>query len=589
MNLTNTEQIQLKDSYKFRNRTWLFIQQQLQQPIQCFNEDKYNILKQFINETVFLNYMPYKNLVTIYGYATHQKESILVQEYVSNGTLAAHIQGRISDSGTSLTWLNRLDIAIDIANALEYLHYNGIVHRNVKSPNIFLDINFCAKVGNLYLSKKLDIGSTHATRDLIGTSGYVDPELVSKGLLGVQNDVYSFGVVLCELLSSMLAEYYIQNEEENLATILCTKLENQTLVELMDLRLGFKSDIKITKMMTATAELAFWCLKCPQELRPNMEQVLETLHGIKQGRYEINPIKAFKIFHHAELEEATNHFDTFLGSGGFGRVYYGKLKDGREVAIKRFHEETEKTINQFMKEIEILSHLHHQNLVSLYGCSSRHSNKHMLVYEYISNGTLTQHLHGSSFSKLSWLTRLNIAIETANALVFLHDSGIIHRDIKGSNILLDESFAVKVADFGLSRFLPDYVTHVSTLPVGTRAYIDPDYYDTGRVSEKSDVYSFGVILFELISSKPASLMQGTEHVTLAQFAMSKILNKELQMLVDQSLQISFNKNVVEMITTVTELAFQCVQCPKELRPTMKQVLETLQGIRKGKWGFNQIT
>ena len=237
--------------------------------------------------------------------------------------------------------------------------------------------------------------------------------------------------------------------------------------------------------------------------------------------------------------------------------------------------------------------MHHQNLVSLYGCSSHDSNKHMLVYEYISNGTLTQHLHGSSCSKLSWFTRLNIAIETANALVYLHDSGIIHRDIKGSNILLDEKFSVKVADFGLSRLLPDNVTHVSTFPVGTHAYIDPDYYKTGRVSDKSDVYSFGVILFELISSKPSNLMQGsTECVSanlLAQFAKSKILNKELDLLIDTSLIISCNENIEEMITTVTELAFQCVQCPRELRPTMKQVLETLQGIRKGKWGFNQIT
>jgi serine/threonine protein kinase len=213
----------------------------------------------------------------------------------------------------------------------------------------------------------------------------------------------------------------------------------------------------------------------------------------------------------------------------------------------------------------------------------------MLVYEYIANGTLSQHLHESSSSKLSWLTRLNIAIETAKALVYLHDSGIIHRDIKGSNILLDENFTVKVADFGLSRFLPDYLTHVSTLPVGTQAYIDPDYFETGRVSEKSDVYSFGVILFELISSKPASLMQGIECVTLAQFAMSKILNKELDSLVCRSLSFSFSPNLVETITAVGELAFQCVQCPKELRPAMKQVLETLKGISKGTWGFNQIT
>ncbi|KAK2451556.1 LEAF RUST 10 DISEASE-RESISTANCE LOCUS RECEPTOR-LIKE PROTEIN KINASE 1.2 [Trifolium repens] len=557
--------------------------------VQSFNEDKCNILKQFINETIILNYMPHKNLVTIYGCATYQKEFLLVHEYMSNGTLATHIQGQISESGTTLNWPNRLEIAIDIANALDYLHYHGIVHRNVKSHNIFLDINFCAKLANLHQSKKLDVEATHVTRDLIGTGGYIDPELVSKGLLGVKNDVYSFGVVLCELVSSKLAKYYIQNEEETLGTILCKKVENQALDELLDPRFGFGSDIKINKMMTATAELAFWCLQCPQQLRPDMEQVLETLNGIKQGRYEINPIKAFKIFHHAELEKATNHFDTFLGQGGFGKVYYGKLKDGREVAIKRFHEETDKTVGQFMKEIDILSHLHHPNLVLLYGCSSRHSNKHMLVYEYIANGTLSQHLHESSSSKLSWLTRLNIAIETAKALVYLHDSGIIHRDIKGSNILLDENFTVKVADFGLSRFLPDYLTHVSTLPVGTQAYIDPDYFETGRVSEQSDVYSFGVILFELISSKPASLMQGTERVTLAQFAMSKILNKELDSLVCRSLSFSFSPNLVETITAVGELAFQCVQCPKELRPAMKQVLETLKGISKGTWGFNQIT
>lgn len=173
---------------------------------------------------------------------------------------------------------------------MDYLHYNGIVHRNVKSNNIFLDKNFCAKVGNFHLSKKLVVEATDVTRDLIGTSGYIDPELVSKGLLSVKNDVYSFGVVSCELVSSMLAEYYIHNEE-SLATFLMTKFENQALVELLDPNLGFQSDVKIDKMMTATAELAFWCLQCLQELRPNMEQVLEALNCIKQGRHELNPIK----------------------------------------------------------------------------------------------------------------------------------------------------------------------------------------------------------------------------------------------------------------------------------------------------------
>ncbi|RYR57245.1 hypothetical protein Ahy_A05g022977 [Arachis hypogaea] len=268
--------------------------------------------------------------------------------------------------------------------------------------------------------------------------------------------------------------------------------------KVLDPRLGFQSDHKIKQMITAVAELALEWMNSPQELRPNMEQVLEILNGIRQERFEANSEKAFKIFHHAELEEATKHFDTCLGRGGFATVYYGKLKDGREIAVKHFHNETEKSIKQFMKEIEILSLLHHQNLVLLYGGSSRHRKNHLLVYEYISNGTLSKRLQGPSSEKLSWLTRLNIAIETATALIYLHDSGIIHRNVKGSNILLDENLTVKVADFGLSRSLPSSVTHVSTMPVGTHAYIDPDYYESGRVSDRSDVYSFGMVLFELI-------------------------------------------------------------------------------------------
>ncbi|KAL4328554.1 LEAF RUST 10 DISEASE-RESISTANCE LOCUS RECEPTOR-LIKE PROTEIN KINASE-like 1.4 [Arachis ipaensis] len=248
-------------------------------------------------------------------------------------------------------------------------------------------------------------------------------------------------------------------------------------------------------------------------------------------------------------------------------------------------------LKQFMNEIEILRPLHHRNLVSLYGRSSGEHNELFLVYEYVPNGTLSRHIHGGKIEKLPWLTRLNIAIETATALAsYLHDSGIIHRDVKGSNILLDENFSVKVADFGLSRSLPDYITHVSTAPAGTNAYMDPKYFQTGRVSYRSDVYSFGVVLFELISSEPAfwrEVPQG-EAVGLAKFAIIKLLNNTLKELVDPDIGYDSDKDVMEMVAAVAELAFQCIQCPKELRPSMKQVLETLEGIKKGTWGFNQI-
>jgi len=259
--------------------------------VQRFKEDRRYILQQFINETVILNYLPHKNIVSIYGCTSHHEEPLLVHEYLSNGNLGAHFVSE-KEENIALPWFKRLDIAINIANALDYLHYYGIIHRNVKSSNILLDVDFSAKLGNLHLSCKLPdgvpVGTTHVTFDRVGSSGYIDPEYLTKGQLSVKNDVYSFGVVLCELLSSKLARYWILNEEDNLSTLLRRKIENKTLVELFDPRLGFQSNLNIKQVMTATAELAVLCMKCPQESRPNMEQVLEILSEMKQGRYGTN-------------------------------------------------------------------------------------------------------------------------------------------------------------------------------------------------------------------------------------------------------------------------------------------------------------
>lgn len=157
-----------------------------------------------------------------------------------------------------------------------------------------------------------------------------------------------------------------------------------------------------------------------------------------------------------------------------------------------------------MNEVEILTRLRHKNLVSLCGCTSQHSRELLLVYEYIPNGTVADHLHGDKAKpgSLPWPVRMSIAIETANALAYLHVSGIIHRDVKTTNILLDSNFCVKVADFGLSRLFPIDATHISTAPQGTPGYVDPEYHQCYQLTEKSDVYSFGVVLIELVSSMP---------------------------------------------------------------------------------------
>ncbi|XP_022759282.1 LEAF RUST 10 DISEASE-RESISTANCE LOCUS RECEPTOR-LIKE PROTEIN KINASE-like 1.4 isoform X3 [Durio zibethinus] len=292
------------------------------------------------------------------------------------------------------------------------------------------------------------------------------------------------------------------------------------------------------------------------------------------------------VFRYEELEEATDNFNPSkeLGEGGFGTVYYGVLNDGRVVAVKRLFESNFKRVDQYMNEIEILTRIRHPNLVTLYGCTSRRSRELLLVYEYIPNGTVADHLHGklSNSGLLAWPVRLSIAVETANALAYLHSSDIIHRDVKTNNILLDKDCHVKVADFGLSRLFPNDVTHVSTAPQGTPGYVDPEYYQCYQLTEKSDVYSFGVVLIELISAKQAVDTNRHRHdINLANMAISRIQNHALHELVDPSLGFENDHALKTMITAIAELAFRCLQQERDMRPSMEEVLEALRGIKDG--------
>ncbi|CAL5421624.1 unnamed protein product [Camellia sinensis] len=294
------------------------------------------------------------------------------------------------------------------------------------------------------------------------------------------------------------------------------------------------------------------------------------------------------VFSYTELEEATNNFDPFqeLGDGGFGTVYHGKLRDGRQVAVKRLYEHNYKRVTQFINEVQILTCLRHRNLVSLYGCTSRHSRELLLVYEYIPNGTVADHLHGdrAKNASLTWPVRMNIAIETASALTYLHASDIIHRDIKTNNILLDNNFCVKVADFGLSRLFPTDVTHVSTAPQGTPGYVDPEYHRCYQLTDKSDVYSFGVVLIELISSlRAVDIRRHGHEINLADLAINRIQNRAFDELIDPFLGFESDSLIERMTTLVAELAFQCLQREKEMRPTMDEVLEALKEIQEYKY------
>jgi serine/threonine protein kinase len=262
----------------------------------------------------------------------------------------------------------------------------------------------------------------------------------------------------------------------------------------------------------------------------------------------------------------------------------GKLGDGRRVAVKRLYQDNSRRVGQFINEVAIFSTLNHPRVVRLYGCTSADSPELLLVYEFVPNGTLADHLHGDRRNSrgLPWDTRLNIAIQTAEALAFLHsiDPPIFHRDVKTSNILLDENLDIKLADFGLCRVVPVDASHVTTIPQGTPGYVDPEYYQCYQLTEKSDVYSFGVVLMEIISAKIAvDINRNRKEINLASVAITKIQEGALHELVDPQLEIEVNHEVKVMISAVAELAFRCLASERDDRPHMKEVVAQLEKIR----------
>ncbi|XP_031379350.1 wall-associated receptor kinase-like 6 isoform X1 [Punica granatum] len=291
-------------------------------------------------------------------------------------------------------------------------------------------------------------------------------------------------------------------------------------------------------------------------------------------------VEKSKLFNSKELEKATDHFnkDRILGKGGQGTVYKGMLTDGRIVAVKKSISIDEKNVEPFINEVVILSQINHRNIVKLLGCCLE-SEVPLLVYEFIPNGTLYGYLHDPEFP-VSWEARLQIATEVASALFYLHSSAsipIYHRDIKSSNILLDEKHRAKIADFGTSRSGALDQTHVTTLVQGTFGYLDPEYFRSGQFSDKSDVYSYGIVLVELLTGqKPTSSLVAENWIGLAS---SFIISMEEDCLFDILDPQVRKEGGEEEIIVVANLAKRCLKLKGRKRPTMKDIVIELEGIR----------
>ncbi|KAL7135005.1 hypothetical protein ABFS83_11G063900 [Erythranthe nasuta] len=326
-----------------------------------------------------------------------------------------------------------------------------------------------------------------------------------------------------------------------------------------------------------------------------------TLHRNEKGnswRASTRPLSGYSIARDegvayyiplSDLEEATNNFSKKIGKGSFGPVYYGKLTDGKEVAVKTMADSSSHGTKQFITEVALLSRIHHRNLVPLIGyCEEEH--QRMLVYEYMHNGTLRDHINDSENQKhLDWLARLRIAEDAAKGLEYLHtgcNPSIIHRDVKTSNILLDINMRAKVSDFGLSRQAEEDLTHVSSVARGTVGYLDPEYYANQQLTEKSDVYSFGVVLLELISGrKPVSTEEYGSDWSIVHWARALIRKGDVISITDPTL---IGTMKVESVWRVAEVAIQCVEQHSTARPRMQEIILAVQDAIKIEKGTDKL-
>ncbi|KAG7944215.1 hypothetical protein I3843_15G088500 [Carya illinoinensis] len=296
---------------------------------------------------------------------------------------------------------------------------------------------------------------------------------------------------------------------------------------------------------------------------------------------EAPQLKDARRFSYVELRKCTNNFAerNVIGSGAYGKVYRGLLSNGQVVAIKRAQQGSMQSLLEFKTEIELLSRVHHKNLVGLVGFCFEQG-KQILIYEFMPNGTIRDSLSGKSGIYLDWNRRLYIALGSATGLAYLHEHAnppIIHRDVKSTNILLDENLTAKVADFGLSKLVSDALTsNVSTQVKGTMGYLDPEYYQTQQLTEKSDVYSFGVFMLELLTSK-RPIVKGKYIVHRVRTTMNKDEEVHYGLWDMIDLSIRDTKNLIGF-GKFLEITMQCIEDSPEDRPTMSEVVKALETI-----------
>ncbi|XP_035836233.1 uncharacterized protein LOC110942571 isoform X2 [Helianthus annuus] len=550
----------------------------------------------FVSEIETLSNCKHPNIVSLLGFCDEGRELILVYEYVAKGSLDDYLGNM--DGLNNLLWAQRLQICLDIAHGLNYLHTHiegkpMIIHRDIKSANILLDDNWVAKIADFGLSKlqrATQQGTTLITNNIAGTEVYLDPEYKNTGKLKKESDIYSFGVVLFEVLCGRLAYDEIYGGR-GLPSVARQRFNDGTFKEMVDPKL-MEADEIISMLkggvnqdsLETFSKIAHQCLAETQSGRPTMEVIIKELE--KALNFQCHDSQKNKDNLHISLKAiklGTQNFSdcNCIGEGRFWKLYEGEVDHAfacTRVVVKRWDEKYHQGYIQFLKEFETLLKCKHENIIGLVGYCNEMKEK-IIVYEHACNGSLAKHLDNPT---LTWMKRLKICIDAATGLKFLHEGGVdqqqdlmVHRDIRSGSILLDADWNAKISNLEFSTKVFERAQHLDDNACFSLGYIDPEYEPHDFLTQPSDIYSLGVILCEMLCGRLAWAEGCKHHSQSLGPLFVKHYNEKGDL--DEMIFEGIKEQITpQSLTTLQMIAIQCLQVDGFKRPTIDQIIIQLQ-------------
>ncbi|PWA34556.1 protein kinase-like domain, Phloem protein 2-like protein [Artemisia annua] len=608
--------------------------------------------KEFWMEILMLSSLKHKNLVSIVGFCDENDGMIIINNRMAMGSLDKYLSDPTFTWTQRLQVCLGVARGLSHIH-YDKQRNSSVIHSNLKSSKILLDEKWEAKISGFELAKTNPVARRHdlvLVYDISGTYAYVDPAYVKSGGVTHKSDVYSLGVILFEVMCGRKA-FTDWNEEDHNPQYMTTMLDLKKLQVPKEVLLSqlVKSHYEARNLddiihpglrvqmesqsLKIFSEAAYYCLKEQRTQRPSIDRIIVALdkaleHQLKRENSERSIVEPQgtstsylegKDLEHLKIEldaivSATENFDEkyYIGAGGYGIVYKAELehidssatkaktdskmpKIRSTVAIKSIIERDDMQGEEgFLLEIKTLSSCNHPNVISLLGfCYERP--RMFLVYEHASNGSLEDYLGGEGkMTNLTWVRRIKICIDTARGLDYIHTTfldkeRIIHRDVKSANILLNENWEAKIADFGLSKVNPTnhMASTLYTMNIaGTEVYLDPEYKRTGKLKKESDIYSFGVVLFEILFGRLAydTLYTTENEKGLAPIARQHFEKGTLKKMVDPKLMDESDENTFtltkgpnqESLDTFSRIAYKCLAETQAKRPTIKVVIKELE-------------